>query len=75
MLEVSGIKKSKLFYIVPNFDIFCIRETKLKENDRIKLKFSGFTCHRGDRRSDNNIGVDGVAIFIKKEIKHTLLEI
>lgn len=72
-INVDGVnnKYHELIYFVQNnnLDLIVITETKLKENERLKIR--GYTTYRKDR--DNQHRGGGVAILIKNSIPHVLL--
>lgn len=68
--NANGMKSKKStvieFLSRHKIDIACITETHLKNTD--KFKINGFNTYRTDRDSTHSSG--GVAILIKKNIKH-----
>lgn len=59
------------FLAIHKVDIMLINETKLKKEDKLKLKH--YTLYRNDR--PDNLGAGGVAIAVRHNIPHTRIDI
>lgn len=61
-------KKVELTGKIKSFDIICITEL----NKNYNLRFTGYATHRGDREKDQRIVAGGMAIMVKKKLKHKI---